>query len=76
MTTVEYTASLSCGKCGTKGVNIEDKENDESLVFCKNPDCETTFGTWGEVKARARSAAAMQAKDDVRAAFRKAFKKP
>lgn len=75
MSTVEYTASLTCGTCGTNGVRIEDDENDGSIVSCKNPDCDTTFGTWGEVKARAKSSAATQAKVDIRAAFRKAFKK-
>ncbi|MBC2887292.1 hypothetical protein Q5698_15530 [Brucella intermedia] len=75
MNTIPYTASLSCGTCGTKGVRIDDDADENSIVRCKNPDCDTTFGTWGDVRKMVREKTAKKAKDDIVASLRKSLRK-
>lgn len=49
----EASVTFECPKCGWKELSVEDTDDDDSAVTCANPDCDTGFGTWGEVKAKA-----------------------
>ena len=68
------SASLSCGNCGAT-VTINSDADENSTVACSNPDCDTTFGTWGDVRKMVREKTAKKAKDDIVASLRKSLRK-
>jgi ribosomal protein L44E len=63
----KITINLECPKCHV-APHVDDESNDESAVYC--PNCNAQFGTFVDVKAKARDAA----KDKMQEMLRDAFK--
>ncbi|MDJ1632530.1 hypothetical protein [Rhizobium rhizogenes] len=61
------TIKLECPKCHV-APRVDDESNDDSPVYC--PNCNAQFGTFGEVKAKARGAAKVEMQGMLRDAFK------
>lgn len=66
-----FTASLSCGKCGSKELTIPDEPTDDSPVTCSG--CGAEVARWGDVKAAVQEAAEKKAAEALKDALRKKF---
>lgn len=64
----EIEITFHCKECGGTVLSLSDGEADHSIASCKA--CGQPFGTWGEVKAKARQAAV----DDLQSRLRDTFK--
>ena len=67
--TDHVTVSLKCPRCGA-APETDDDRTDASVVRCSNPDCDTEFGTWGEVREQAKQAAADYVKQEIQKTFK------
>lgn len=67
------TAHLSCPKCGA-APERDETLGDDGQVTCSNPDCDTRFGTWGEVQKQIRDHLVAQVKGEFQDTLEKAFK--
>jgi hypothetical protein len=68
--TTTVSVTLKCPKCGS-APETDEGRRDDAEVRCSNPSCNTTLGTWGEVKKQATKAVADSALKTVRDALRK-----
>ncbi|MFG1260065.1 hypothetical protein V5F79_22315 [Xanthobacter flavus] len=53
---IDFNFTFECQKCGGAVIELPDDYTDASIAKCKA--CGQEFGTWGDVQAKARDAAA------------------
>jgi len=68
MSTDEIRVKFECLKCGGSVLQLPDDYTDASIAKCKL--CETEFGTWRDIKAKAISVVRNDVSEKLRDTFR------
>lgn len=71
MSQPDMTASATCtAHDPAVPLHVQDENDDSSRVTC--PECQTDFGTWGEIKAKMLEAAKEKIGNDFKDAMKRA----
>jgi transcription elongation factor Elf1 len=62
------SVTFECKECGGTILTVPDDATDDSPVSCKS--CGFVFGSFGDVKAKAREAALEHVQDTIKGAFK------